>query len=122
MALNRYARLRRHKLYLKRRHAKAYGRWDIREDERKEHEFDDKIRRDTRHCGWHDSRNRGYTYWKNFYLSGCRKYAKQSTNGRIRAKYRQLASKNVKDEYLADVVAPRGSDYEKEYDYLWTIY
>ena len=122
MALNRYAKLRRHKRYLKQRHANAYRYWNVYDDEQSAHREHEEELESGRHWKWHDPRNFGYTYWNNCYLSGCRKYAKSCTNRRIRAKYRQLASKNVKDEYLGDVVAPQGSDYEKEYDYLWTIW
>ena len=119
MALNRYAKLRRHKRYLKQRHANAYGRWNIHDDERKE--------REDAALGWpwrwsRNRRNGGYEYWNNCYLSGCRKYAKSCTNRKIRAKYRRLGLTNMRDEHLADIVAPRGSDYEKEFDYLYTIW
>lgn len=117
--LNRYAKLRRHKRYLKQRHANAFHRWNAHEDERKEREY---AAEDTYWNRKHPTRNGGYEYWSNCYLSGCRKYARYCTNRHIRAKYRQLLAKNTKDEYFADVVAPTGSDYEKEYDYLWSIY
>jgi hypothetical protein len=51
-------------------------------------------------------------------LSGSRKYAKCCTNRRIRNMYRT----RIKSMSPEDIVAPRNSDYEKEFDYLWTIY
>ena len=117
--LNRYDRLRKHKRYLKQRHANSYCRWNIHEDERRERES---AAEDTYWSRRHRPRNGGYEYWRNCYLSGCRRYAKDCTNSHIRAKYRQMALRNMTDEFLEDVVALKGSDYEKEYDYLWTIW
>ena len=119
MALNRYERLRKHKRRLKQRHARDFGRWNVHEDERKERESfeEDPLWRWNR-----NRRNGGYEYWSHCYLSGCRRYAKSCTNRRIRAKYRRMLSGGAREEYLIDVVAPQGSDYEKEYDYLWTIW
>ena len=75
--------------------------------------------------GWwwtrHHRRNRGFEYWQRCYLSGARRYAKESTNGVIRTKYRNLLRpQNISAN--DDTVALRGADYEKEYDYLWTIW
>ena len=50
--------------------------------------------------------------------TGRRQYAKKYSDRRIRQKYRQLIH-NLDPE---DVTAPRGADYEKEYDYNWTIW
>lgn len=47
-------------------------------------------------------------YWKFCYLSGCRKFAKRSTNRKIRNN-KKLELKNP-------------SDYRKVFDYDWTIW
>ena len=121
MALNRYAKLRRHKRYLKQRHANAYCRWNVHDDERKcKEDFEEDKILGSRFM-LHDLRNNGYRYWRNYYLSGTRKFAKESTNRKIRAKYRDLI-RNKPIEYLSDVPAPQGSDYEKEFDYFWTLW
>ena len=66
----------------------------------------------------HPPRNGGWEYWKTYSLTGRRQYAKKYSDRRIRQKYRQLIH-NLDPE---DVTAPRGADYEKEYDYNWTIW
>ena len=65
-----------------------------------------------------DGRNGGYTYWETYYLSGPRKYAKQATNRKIRAKYRDM----IKTTDLEEIQVLSGADYEKEFDYWWTVF
>ena len=68
-----------------------------------------------------NARNGGYEYWQSYYLTGSRRYAKESTNSVIRAMYRALL--NTKDpDSLEEVQAFTGSDYEKAFDYDWTIW
>lgn len=114
MTLNRYAKKLRHKYALKKDHAVRFGRYSVKYDEQHERYWNDQFSG----TKWYDDRNDGYQYWQRFYLSGSRKYAKDCTNSVIRSKYRALISNGELDE----IIAPRGSDYEKEFDYLWTIY
>lgn len=62
-------------------------------------------------------RNHGFEYWQESYLSGCRRFAKNLTNRVIRAKYRDLIRSAEED-----VIALNGSEYEKEFDYNWTVW
>ena len=122
MKMNRYAKKRKHKRELEKKYARnyAYGRrgmYDVRylrgklmrEAEEKE---DSWWRRK------HPARNHGWEYWRTYYYSGMRGYAKKYSDKRIRQKYRQMISKYDPE----DVTAPQGADYEKEYDYAWTIW
>ena len=114
LKLNRYARKRQHKRELKRKHAIAFQKYDIGVDEdycRRSHEEFEGSKYD-------DGRNGGYNYWNQFYLSGPRRYAKYCTNRKIRSMYRALLT----NEILSEIVAPQGSDYEKLFDFWWTIY
>ena len=62
--------------------------------------------------------NGGYKYWKKLYLSGRRRYAKGQTNRRIRAMYRRKFAVCDPEE----IEALKCAEYEKEYDYPWTIW
>ena len=114
--INRHARKRKHKRKMKQRY--GYGslfsgyRSNIRlmEDEYRREYGDDA-----------DHRNGGYKYWQAYYLSGMRRFAKEATNGVIRAMYRAML-RSADPEALDDIQALRGSDYEKTFDYDWTIW
>lgn len=112
--LNRFARKRRHKYELKKKHARDTGRHSVRYDEERERYWNNQF------CGskWHNPQNGGYIYWQRTYLSGCRRYAKFCTNRRIRSRYRM----QIRLLDPEDIVAPRGSDYEKEFDFSGTLY
>lgn len=69
-------------------------------------------------CRKHPARNGGWEYWRRFYMSGSRRFAKQYTNRKIRQKYRTMLS-NTDHE---DAVALHGADYEKEFDYEYTVW
>lgn len=69
---------------------------------------------------WPNVRNGGYEYWQSFYLTGPRKYAKEATNGIIRARYRDILRRLDPEE--DDIQALRGSDYEKMFDFWWTLF
>ena len=112
---DRYTRKQRHKRELKRRHAIYAQLYCAELDEvkcRREYEEDRPWYKRIEH------RNRGYDYWKAFYLSGCRKFAKDCTNRCIRNRYRM--KKNSMDP--EEIVAMRHSDYQKEFDYWWTLW
>ena len=116
LPLNRYARKKQHKWELKKRHTKdVYNRITTPQ-------YDEmKMRRSyEEYLGykWNDGRNGGYTYWDTCYLSGPRKVAKHATNRKIRAKYRDALA----NEDPEDIQALSGSDYEKEFDYWWTVF
>ena len=87
-------------------------------------EFKDRIIRENeenKNTLWgrkHPSRNDGWEYWQEWYMTGSRQYAKKYSDKRIRQKYRQL----IRNTDPEDITAPRGADYEKEYDYVWTIW
>lgn len=110
--LNRYAKKRRHKWEMKKRHTKGlYTTYKSPIQDEMEMRSDDT---------WHrrDKRNGGYTYWKTWYISGTRAYARQSTNRRIRQKYRELIGRGE----FEDICVLSGGEYEKEFDYWWTVY
>lgn len=113
---NRYANKRKHKIKMKKRYSfgPVYGGhrsniW-LHESECRE-----------QHSGQPWARNGGYEYWKAYYLSGERKYAKLCTNRVIRAYYRDQIRK-LDQEAMEDIAALRGADYEKMFDYVWTIW
>ena len=109
--LNRYARKRLHKRKLKYQHAKnwfyggAYGQPELAKQQMEERAEPNEP-------------NKGYKYWQTYYLSGPRALAKQSTNRKIRTKYRLM----IKRGDYEDIKAPAGADYEKEFDYNWTVW
>ncbi len=118
MRLNRHARKMAHKRFLKKRHAETFGAYDpiLDEDKHRADYFETlETYPDSKYI---DHRNEGYTYWDQFYLSGRRRFAKQETNRRIRRKYRELIS----NEHPDNIPTLRGADYEKEFDYTWTIW
>ena len=120
--LNRYALKRRHKRKLEKHYADVYRYGSaspgdvrkLREELMREAEDDA--------YAWyykrHPKRNHGWEYWKVYYLTGRRQFAKKYSDKRIRQRYRQKIRKMDPE----DVTAPRGSDYEKEFDYNWTIW
>jgi hypothetical protein len=55
-------------------------------------------------------------YWKRYYFSGRRKFAKRCTNSRIRARERTLIHREDAD------VALHGAEYRKMFDYNWTVW
>ena len=117
---NRHAAVRRHKLKQKRRYGIRYNRYadnpNAFEEERRTEAENER--------GWYrryHPRNGGYEYWKEFYLTGPRQYAKSCTNGVIRARYRDLL-RSLSEEDLEDIQALRGSDYEKMFDFWWTLW
>lgn len=118
MRLNHYERKRQHKRELKKKHAVRYSVFDPGFDERKAKEDFARDLEEGYHWKWQDPRNDGYNYWIDFSLSGPRQYAKDCTNRRIRSKFKQLLAK----EEFENIMTLQGSDYEKEYDYWWTIY
>ena len=78
---------------------------------------------------WPNSRNGGYEYWQHCYITGPRTYAKSCTNRAIRAMYRDLlrgldreCDDDARELWGDEIQAMTGSDYEKIYDYDWTIW
>lgn len=57
-------------------------------------------------------------YWRTFYLSGCRSYAKYCTARKIRSVTKQAVTKQDYDDILN---IDRGM-YRKYFDYDWTIW
>ena len=118
---NRYANKRKHKRRLKQRHAMLCDgcRTNLDLVRQRYQNFDDTY-------WWliHHPRNNGYEYWKQFGRSGTRRFAKNATNGVIRARYRDLLNNiDMDDEdVLDDIQAMTGSDYEKMFDFWWTLF
>ena len=115
---NRYARKRQHKRELKKKHAVRYDNYDPGLDERLAKEEYARDLESGSITKWHDCRNDGYAYWVDFSLSGPRSYAKYCTNRKIRSKYRNLLA----TQEFENIMTLSGSQYEKEYDYFWTIW
>lgn len=113
--LNRHAMMRKHKRNLKKKY--GYGLYSGYRSNTKLHE--EWCRE--KYGGCRNARNGGYEYWQNYYLTGPRQYAKDCTNRVIRAFYRDLIN-SLDADSLEDVQALTGSDYEKMYDYNWTIW
>ena len=113
--LNRHAMKRRHKRETEKKYAKGYaygsGQYDVGRLRRK-------LMAEAAEGDRHGLRNNGWEYWQVYYLTGRRQYAKKYSDKRIRQKYRIMIRQMDPD----DVTAPRGADYEKEYDDAWTIW
>lgn len=106
----RYAIRRRHIRKLKEGYAKQgwHERYSASELER--------LFRDGKYGN--GDRNGGYQYWQRIDISKRRRYAKRSTNRRIRMMYRSAFANTD----LFDVQALTGADYEKAFDYNWEIW
>lgn len=113
--LNRYAEERRHKRKLKQKY--GHGLYEGYRTNIRLHE--DECRRE--YGDRKNARNGGYEYWQSYYLTGPRKYAKWCTNRVIRAMYRDLF-RRIREDDLDDIVALHSGDYEKYFDYDWTIW
>lgn len=113
--LNRHALMRKHKRNLK----KKYGYGLYTGYRSNPHLMETEYRDKYGNCK--NARNGGYEYWRHYYLTGPRQHAKHCTNRAIRAIYRDLLNK-IDAESMDDVQALSGSDYEKLFDYMWTIW
>ena len=112
---NRHAELRRHKRKMKQRY--GHGLYTTYRTNLKLHEQECR----DEYGDMPNARNGGYDYWKIYYLTGPRQYAKDCTNRVIRAMYRDLFRKMNKED-MDEIQAYHGADYEKAYDYAWTIW
>lgn len=116
---NRYAAKRKHKRQMKKKYSilcDGYATNTHLTRQRHERWMEEEWR------WWHpDPRNNGYHYWCIYDLSGRRGYGKDRTNRTIRAMYRDLLH-DMDDDTMEDLVALRGSDYEKMYDYAYEIW
>lgn len=119
MGKSGYAQKRKHKRIMQKKYTTQYwnGRYSAQE-------LRDKLEREAEEDAgsyWsrkHPPRNNGWEYWRLYYLTGKRQYAKKYSDKRIRQKYRQMISHGDPE----DVSVPRRADYQKEYDYNWTIW
>ena len=114
---NRYANKRKHKRLQKKQFARRYGRYGDNLNRLEEEYLEN-------YTPWYCRRtppNNGYEYWQTLYLSGVRQYAKWCTNRAIRAYYRDMI-RRLDEEGLEDLAGLTGSDYEKMYDYAYTIW
>lgn len=114
--VNGYQKKRKHKNYLKKKYAKSYfygneaHDWNtmviaLKDVERNKH-------------GRHP-----LDYWRAFYLSGCRKYAKNTTNRILRQHGREICYDAQYYNDLEDVEnLPRNGKYRKHFDYGWTVW
>lgn len=83
-----------------------------------------------RNCSWGCYKEGGVPsceqYWKRSYLSGPRGYAKEETSSKIRSSWRNQVPKLLllEDDEFDDVDYDIGdnSNYQKYYDYAWTIW
>lgn len=57
-------------------------------------------------------------YWKEWYLSGPRRFAKCCTNSALRSGFREEFSQ----EDLEDLYAPQHGEYRKSFDYMWSVW
>ena len=114
--VNRYALMRKHKRKMKQKFLRHFSLQQYEDSIRM---LEAQLREDNPH--YNRGRNGGFEYWQNSYLSGKRKFAKRSTNRVIRSRYRDML-RNADEEQLEDMRGLRGSDYEKEFDYAWTIW
>ncbi len=119
--VNRYANKRKHKRMLKQRHAMVCDGCRTNLDlVRQRYQDDDDF------WWWynHHPRNGGYEYWQQFSRSGARRFAKEATNGVIRSRYRDMLRDidPYDDDALEDIQALTGSDYEKMFDFWWTLW
>ncbi len=119
--INRYANKRKHKCRLKQRHAMLYDGCRTNLDLVRQRYQDDN---DWWWWQKHHPRNGGYEYWQQFARSGRRRYAKEMTNGVIRSRYRDiLRDIDMDDEDALDEIQTlTGSDYEKMFDFWWTLW
>ena len=113
--LNRHAAKRKHKRILKQKY--GYGLYEGYKTNLRLHE--DKCREE--YADNRDARNGGYEYWQAYYLTGPRQYAKEATNSVIRAMFRDIL-RNMTEDDMDEIPVFRGSDYEKAYDYMWTVW
>lgn len=116
--MNRYARKRRHKRNLERQYANQYHNGSSVRVLRDKLMLEAEEHADSWWYKKHPPRNNGWNYWQICYFTGMRQYAKKYSDKRIRQKYRQMIKKLDPE----DVTAPKGADYEKEFDYNWVIW
>lgn len=57
-------------------------------------------------------------YWKEYYLSGARSFARGQTNSKLRRKFRDDAASCDYEE----MYAPQHSEYQKSFDYAWSVW
>ena len=57
-------------------------------------------------------------YWRDYYLSGVKAFARDRTNGVLRTRFREEAARGNYD----DMSAPHHADYRKHFDYWWTVW
>ena len=116
--INRHAKLRKHKRILKKKF--GYSMWSS--DYYTNAKLHEQKCIDEGHW-WRPEkhrRNGGYEYWRTCYISGLRGFVKQSTNGVIRARYRNMLS-GVDADNSEDIQALQHADYQKYYDFdlIW---
>ena len=116
--LNRHARKRKHKQTMRERYAKKYcllsGQYDWNT---LEITFKD-------HIPYKFEHHHPLDYWREYYVSGARRYAKDETNNKIRSDWRADASRALSLYDIDDdeTYGLRNSDYRKFFDYIWTIW
>lgn len=119
---NRYSRKRRHKRIMKKKYLMHHG---YRTNEAA---FLEEYSRYPWPPKSHRNRNDGYTYWDDYTFSKRRRFAKQSSDRRVRQRYRNLLSDlSLEDldlvcDVLEDVRALRHAEYQDLFDYAWEIW
>ena len=114
--LNRHARKRKHKQAMKERYAKKFFLMRSKCDwNTLKIVFEDYIPYKSRHP---------LDYWKEYHISGARRYAKDETNNKVRSDWRADASRALSLYDIDDdeTYVLRNSDYRKTFDYFWTVW
>ena len=114
--LNRHARKRKHKQAMKERYAKKFFLMRSQCDwNTLKIAFEDYIPYKSRHP---------LDYWKEYHISGARRYAKDETNNKVRSDWRADASRALSLYDIDDdeTYVLRNSDYRKTFDYFWTVW
>lgn len=113
--INRHAMKRKHKRFLEKKFARTYGYGSVWCVETLRDKLIAEANDD--YLVWllhaNNIRNGGWEYWKTWYMSGRRGFAKKWSNKRVRQQYRQMIH-NADHE---DIIALRGSGYRDMYDY-----
>ena len=63
-----------------------------------------------------------YQYWSHYYITGPRQYAKKSTSRAVRNYWRNEINCFDGDDWDDFEAGMNNNDYQKLFDYAWTVY
>lgn len=63
-----------------------------------------------------------YQYWSHYYFSGPRQYAKKSTSRAVRNYWRNEINSFDGEDWDDFDAGMNNNDYQKHFDYAWTVY